>query len=411
MASTPPTTSSRRVVVTGMGIVSCLGNDKATVTASLRDLRAGIRFIPEYAELGLRSQVAGVPDIDLDAQIDRKLKRFMGDAAAYAYVAMRDAIADAGLTEEELHAPRTGVIAGSGGGSAQWQIETGDLLRNRGVRKVGPYMVPRTMCSTVSAALATAFGIRGVSYSIAAACATSAHCIGAAADMIRHGAQDVVIAGGGEEAHWGMTSQFDAMGALSTHHNDTPRTASRPYDIGRDGFVIAGGGGMLVLESYEHAVARGARIHAELVGYGVTSDGVDMVAPSGEGAVRCMRMAMAGVDAPIDYLNTHGTSTPLGDIVELEAVREAFEGKVPPLSSTKALSGHSLGAASVHEAIYCLLMLQQGFMAGSANIEQLDPKAEDFPILRESRDADLRTVMSNSFGFGGTNGTLVFAKV
>jgi 3-oxoacyl-[acyl-carrier-protein] synthase I len=405
--STPP----RRVVVTGMGIVSCLGNDKAAVTASLRDLRAGIRFIPEYAELGLRSQVAGVPDIDLDAAIDRKLKRFMGDAAAYAYVAMRDAIADAGLSDEQLHDPRTGVIAGSGGGSAQWQIETGDLLRNRGVRKVGPYMVPRTMCSTVSAALATAFGIRGVSYSISAACATSAHCIGAAADMIRHGVQDVVVAGGGEEAHWGMTSQFDAMGALSTHHNDTPESASRPYDVGRDGFVIAGGGGMLVLEEYEHAVARGARIHAELVGYGVTSDGVDMVAPSGEGAVRCMRMAMAGVDAPIDYLNTHGTSTPLGDIVELEAVREAFDGKVPPLSSTKALSGHSLGAASVHEAIYCLLMLQGGFMAGSANIEQLDPKAEGFPILRESRDAELRTVMSNSFGFGGTNGTLVFARV
>jgi 3-oxoacyl-[acyl-carrier-protein] synthase-1 len=411
MASAAPPASNKRVVVTGMGIVSCLGNDVATVTSSLRDLRAGIRFIPEYAELGLRSQVAGVPAIDLDAQIDRKLKRFMGDAAAYAYVAMRDAIADAGLSDEQLHDPRTGVVAGSGGGSAQWQIETGDLLRNRGVRKVGPYMVPRTMCSTVSAALATAFGIRGVSYSIAAACATSAHCIGAAADMIRHGMQDVVIAGGGEEAHWGMTSQFDAMGALSTHHNDAPESASRPYDVGRDGFVIAGGGGMLVLEDYGHAVARGARIHAELVGYGVTSDGVDMVAPSGEGAVRCMRMAMAGVDAPIDYLNTHGTSTPLGDIVELEAVREAFDGKVPPLSSTKGLSGHSLGAASVHEAIYCLLMLQQGFMAGSANIEQLDPKADAFPVLRESREADLRTVMSNSFGFGGTNGTLVFAKV
>ncbi|HZV22707.1 MAG TPA: beta-ketoacyl-ACP synthase I [Luteimonas sp.] len=404
-------TPGRRVVVTGMGIVSCLGNDVATVTTSLREQRAGIRFIPEYAELGLRSQVAGVPDIDLEATIDRKLKRFMGDAAAYAYVAMRDAIADAGLSDEQLRDPRTGVIAGSGGGSAQWQIETGDLLRNRGVRKVGPYMVPRTMCSTVSAALATAFGIRGVSYSISAACATSAHCIGAAADMIRHGLQDVVVAGGGEEAHWGMTCQFDAMGALSTHHNDTPQSASRPYDTGRDGFVIAGGGGMLVLESHEHAIARGARIHAELVGYGVTSDGVDMVAPSGEGAVRCMRMAMAGVEAPIDYLNTHGTSTPLGDIVELEAVREAFDGKVPPLSSTKALSGHSLGAASVHEAIYSLLMLQGGFMAGSANIEQLDPKAEGFPILRGSRDADLRTVMSNSFGFGGTNGTLVFAKV
>src|SRR6478672_928466 len=336
---------NKRVVVTGMGVVSCLGNDAATVTAALRDLRPGIRFIPEYAELGLRSQVAGVPEIDLEAQIDRKLKRFMGDAAAYAYVSMRDALADAGIDDATLHDARTGVIAGSGGGSPQWQIETGDLLRNRGVRKIGPYMVPRTMSSTVSAALATAFGIRGVSYSISAACATSAHCIGAAADMIRHGMQDIVLAGGGEEVHWGMTSQFDAMGALSTHHNETPLTASRPYDVGRDGFVIAGGGGMLVLEDYEHAKARGARILAELVGYGVTSDGVDMVAPSGEGAVRCMRMAMAGVDTPIDYLNTHGTSTPLGDIVELAAVREAFGVDVPPLSSTKALSGHSLGAA------------------------------------------------------------------
>jgi 3-oxoacyl-[acyl-carrier-protein] synthase-1 len=403
--------SNRRVVVTGMGIVSCLGNDAPTVTTALRELRSGIRFIPEYAELGLRSQVAGVPGIDRDAQIDRKHKRFMGDAAAYAYVSMRDAITDAGLSDEDVRDARTGLIAGSGGGSPQWQIETGDLLRNRGVRKVGPYMVPRTMGSTVSAALSTAFGIRGISYSISAACATSAHCIGAAADMIRHGAKDVMFAGGGEEVHWGMTAQFDAMGALSTHHNDTPLTASRPYDVGRDGFVIAGGGGMLVLEDYDHAKARGARILAELAGYGVTSDGVDMVAPSGEGAVRCMKMALDGVDTPVDYLNTHGTSTPLGDIVELEAVREAFGGNVPPLSSTKALSGHSLGAASVHEAIYCLLMMQGGFMAGSANIEQIDPKAEGFPILRESRDATLRTVMSNSFGFGGTNGTLVFRQV
>lgn len=394
-----------------MGIVSCLGNDTQTVSASLRGLRPGIRFVPESAQMGLRSQVAGVPEIDLESQIDRKLKRFMGDAAAYSYIAMRDALADAGLSNEQVRDPRIGVIAGSGGGSPHWQIETGDLLRNRGVRKVGPYMVPRTMCSTVSAALATAYGIRGVSYSISAACATSAHCIGAAADMIRHGMQDVVLAGGGEEVHWGMTSQFDAMGALSTHHNDTPQTSSRPYDVGRDGFVIAGGGGMLVLEDYEHAKARGARIHAELVGYGVTSDGVDMVAPSGEGAVRCMQMALEGVDIPIDYLNTHGTSTPLGDIVELESVREAFAGNVPPLSSTKALSGHSLGAASVHEAIYCLLMMRDGFMAGSANIEQLDPRAEGFPILRESRDAELRTVMSNSFGFGGTNGTLVFRRM
>ena len=403
--------SNRRVVVTGMGIVSCLGNDQDSVATSLRDLRSGIRLIPEYAELGLRSQVAGVPEIDLEAQIDRKLKRFMGDAAAYSYVAMRDAIADADLADAQVRNARTGLIAGSGGGSPHWQIETGDLLRNKGVRKVGPYMVPRTMCSTVSAALATAFGIRSVSYSIAAACATSAHCIGAGAEMIRHGMQDVVFVGGGEELHWGMTAQFDAMGALSTHYSDTPQTASRPYDIGRDGFVIAGGSGMLVLEDYEHAKARGARIHAELVGYGVTSDGVDMVAPSGEGAVRCMQMAMASVDTPIDYLNTHGTSTPLGDIVELEAVRSAFGDAVPPLSSTKGLTGHSLGAASVHEAIYCLVMMQHGFMAGSANVAQLDPRAEGFPILRESRDAELRTVMSNSFGFGGTNGTLVFRRM
>ena len=341
----------RRVVITGMGIVSCLGNDQASVAAALREGRSGIRHVPEYAELGLRSQVAGVPEIDLEAQIERKQKRFMGDAAAYAHVAMRDAIADAGLETSQVSHERSGLIAGSGGGSPQWQIETGDLLRNKGVRKVGPYMVPRTMCSTVSAALATAYGIRGLSYSIAAACATSAHCIGAAADLIRHGAQDVMFAGGGEEVHWGMTSQFDAMGALSTHHNDTPASASRPYDATRDGFVIAGGGGMLVLESLEHAQARGARIHAELLGYGVTSDGVDMVAPSGEGAVRCMRMAMTGVKSPIDYINTHGTSTPLGDVTELESLRSVFADAMPPLSSTKALSGHSLGAASVHEAI------------------------------------------------------------
>ena len=404
-------TSKRRVVVTGFGITSCLGNDAATVSDSLRSGRAGIRHMPEYAELGLRSHVAGVPEIDLEAHIDRKQKRFMGDAAAYAAVAMRDAILDAGLSEEAMSSPRVGLIVGSGGASAEWQIATADLMREKGVRKVGPYMVPRTMCSTVSAALATAFKIKGVSYSLSAACATSAHCIGAAADMIRHGVQDIVFAGGGEEEHWGMTCQFDAMGALSTHFNETPHSASRPYDVDRDGFVIAGGGGMLVLEDYEHALARGARIHAELLGYGVTSDGADMVAPSGEGAVRCMQMAMAGIDAPIDYLNTHGTSTPLGDVTELAAVRAVFGDAVPPLSSTKALSGHSLGAASVHEAIYCLLMLQGGFIAGSANIANLDPRCEGFPIVRESYDADLRTVMSNSFGFGGTNAALVFGRV
>ena len=401
----------RRVVVTGMGIVSCLGNAADTVSHALRDLKSGIRAMPDYVSRGLRSHVAGVPDIDLDALIDRKPRRFMGDAAAYAYVAMREAIADAGLTASQVSHPRTGVIAGSGGGSPQWQIESADLLRSKGVRKIGPFMVPRTMCSTVSATLATAFGILGLSYSIAAACATSAHCIGAAADLIRHGAQDVVFAGGGEEAHWGMAAQFDAMGALSSASNDTPQRASRPYDADRDGFVIGAGGGMLVLEDYEHARARGAHIHAELVGYGVTSDGADMVVPSGEGAARCMRMALADVRNPVDYLNTHGTATPLGDVIELGAVREVFGENVPPLSSTKALTGHSLGAASVHEAIFSLLMMRDGFVAGSANIDTLDDRAVGFPILRESKPAALDTVMSNSFGFGGTNASLVFARV
>ena len=401
----------RRVVVTGMGLASCLGQRLDQVAHALRDGLSGIRAMPEFAAHGLRSAVAGWPDLDLDALIDRKLKRFMGDAAAYAYVSMREAIADAGLALERIRHPRIGVIAGSGGGSAQWQIETGDVLRARGVRKVGPCMVPRTMCSTVSATLATAFGILGFSYSIAAACATSAHCIGAGADLIRHGAQDIVFAGGGEELHWGMSAQFDAMGALSAAFNATPQAASRPYDADRDGFVIAGGGGMLVLEDYEHAKARGARIHAELVGYGVTSDGADMVAPSGEGAVRCMRMALKDVNGPIDYLNTHGTATPLGDLVELDAVREVFGADVPPLSSTKALTGHSLGAASVHEAIYSLLMMRDGFLAGSANIDTLDPRAQGFPVLRASREARTDTVMSNSFGFGGTNASLVFARV
>ena len=402
---------NRRIAITGMGIASCLGNDLDTVSASLRDSRAGIRFLPDHAEQGLRSQVGGAVELDLDAAIDRKLKRFMSDAAAYSYVSMRDAIADAGLDEAQVSHPRTGLVAGSGGGSSHWQVETADILRARGVRKVGPYMVPRTMCSTVSANLATAFKIKGVSYSISAACATSAHCIGAAADLIRHGAQDIVFAGGGEDLHWSMSVMFDAMGALSTSFNDRPQQASRSYDADRDGFVIAGGGGMLVLEDWDHAIARGARIHAELIGYGVTSDGADMVAPSGEGAVRCMRMAMQGHEhRKVDYLNTHGTSTPLGDVTELDAVREVFGTDLPPISSTKALSGHSLGAASVHEAIYCLLMMRDGFIAGSANIERLDERAEGFPIVRESRDAQLDLVMSNSFGFGGTNSTLLFAR-
>lgn len=401
----------RRVVVTGMGIVSCIGHAADTVSEALRELRSGIRAVPEYAELGLRSQVAGIPDMDLDERIDRRLKRFMGDAAAYAHVAMRSAIDHAGLTLDAIRHPRIGVIAGSGGGSPEWQIETGRLLKEKGVRRIGPYMVPRTMCSTVSANLATAFGILGISYSIAAACATSAHCIGAGADLIRHGAQDIVFVGGAEEVHWGMSSQFDAMGALSKKYNDTPAQASRPYDAARDGFVIGGGGGMLVLEEYEHARSRGAPILAELVGYGVTSDGADMVAPSGEGAVRCMQMATANLDRPVDYLNTHATSTPVGDVIELEAVRKVFGNDIPPISSTKALTGHSLGAASVHEAIFSLLMMQDGFIAGSANIENLDPQAAGYPIVRQSTDATLDTVMSNSFGFGGTNGSLVFARV
>ncbi|UXI70484.1 beta-ketoacyl synthase N-terminal-like domain-containing protein [Tahibacter amnicola] len=401
----------RRVVVTGFGIVSCLGNTADAVVRCLRDGISGIRAVPEYAERGLRSCVAGIPQIDLEAAVDRKRRRFMGDAAAYAYVAMRDAVADAGLCLEALRNPRIGVIAGSGGGSAQNQIETGDTLRQKGIRRVGPYMVPRTMCSTVSATLATAFGILGLSYSIAAACATSAHCIGAAADLIRSGAQDVVFAGGAEELHWGMTAQFDAMGALSSAYNADPTLSSRPYDAQRDGFVIAGGGGMLVLEDYEHALARGAPIRAELVGYGVASDGGDMVAPSGEGARRCMRMALRDLTVPVDYVNTHGTATPLGDIVELAALRDVFGAAVPPLSSTKALSGHSLGAAGVHEAIYGLLMLERGFVAGSANIDALDPKAAGFPILRQSRELPVKTVLSNSFGFGGTNASLVFSRV
>jgi len=400
----------KRVVITGLGLVSCLGNDRASVGASLRESRPGIRAIPEYAELGFRSQVGGEPQIDLEARIDRKQRRFMGDAAAFAFVSMADAIADAGLSPEQVSNPRAGVIAGSGGGSCANQVEAADLLRAKGVRRVGPYMVTRTMCSTVSANLATAFSIRGLNYSIASACATSAHCIGAAMEQIQLGKQDVVFAGGGEELHWSQSVLFDAMGALSSKYNATPERASRAYDADRDGFVIAGGGGMVVVESLEHAQARGARILAEIVGYGATSDGADMVAPSGEGAARCMLQALATVEGPIDYLNTHGTSTPVGDLAELGAMRNVFGDKVPPFSSTKSLSGHSLGAAGVHEAIYCLIMMEQGFIAGSANIENLDPSAEGLPIVRQSRDAQLRTVMSNSFGFGGTNASLVLRR-
>jgi 3-oxoacyl-[acyl-carrier-protein] synthase-1 len=400
----------RRVVVTGLGVVSCIGCDAASVTESLRLGRSGITAIPEFAEQGLRSQVGGLPQIDLDARIDRKARRFMGDAAAYAYVAMADAIADAGLTAEDVSDPRTGLIAGSGGGSMANQIAAIDKARSAGVRRIGPYMVPRTMCSTVSACLATPFRIHGVNYSISSACATAAHCIGNAADEIRWNKQDIVFAGGGEELNWGLAALFDAMGALSAGRNDDPGRASRAYDAGRDGFVIAGGGGMLVLEELEHARARGARILAEVVGYGATSDGYDMVAPSGEGAVRCMRMARDGLEEPIDYLNTHGTSTPLGDLVELKAVREVFGAAAPPMSSTKSLTGHSLGAAGVHEAIYCLLMMQGDFIAASANIENLDPEAEGLPIVRTLRTPGPSLAMSNSFGFGGTNASLVFRR-
>lgn len=401
----------KRIVVTGMGIVSCLGNDKASVTAALKNGTSGIRFNESYKEMGLRSNVSGSIDLNPEDHIDRKPLRFMGNAAAYAYIAMQQAIADSGLTEAEVSNIRTGIVAGSGGGSSENQIIAADILREKGVKRIGPYMVPRVMTSTVSACLATPFKIKGVNYSITSACATSAHCIGHAMELIQMGKQDVVFAGGGEEEHWTLTMMFDAMGALSSKYNDTPTKASRAFDAARDGFVIAGGGGMLVIEEYEHAKARGAKIYAELVGYGATSDGSDMVAPSGEGARRCMQMAMSTVKGPIDYINAHGTSTPVGDAAEVGAVKEVFSGKTPAISSTKSLTGHSLGAAGVQEAIYSLLMLENDFIAASANIETLDEKVEGADIVRERRDnASLRTVMSNSFGFGGTNATLVFQK-
>ncbi len=403
----------KRVVITGLGIVSCLGNDAETVTQSLLEGRSGISTRQEQVEVGMRSHIAGAPDIDLKENIDRKQLRFMGDAAAFAYVAMQQAIVDAGLEEADVSNVRTGIIAGSGGASSANQTEASDIMRERGLRRVGPYRVTQTMGSTVSACLATPFKIKGVNYSISSACSTSAHCIGNAMEQIQLGKQDMVFAGGGEELHWSLSCLFDAMGALSTKYNDTPERASRAYDANRDGFVIAGGGGMLVVEELEHARARGAKIYAELVGYGATSDGYDMVAPSGEGAVRCMQQALSTVEGDIDYINAHGTSTPAGDIQELKAVREAFAGRehTPIVGSTKSLSGHSLGAAGVQEAIYSLLMQQQGFIAASANIEELDPEAEGVPIA-QSRvdDANLERVMSNSFGFGGTNASLVFQK-
>ncbi len=401
----------RRVVVTGMGIVSSIGNNNEEVLDSLRRGRSGIVFEQQYADLGFRSHIHGAIDLDPAALIDRKLMRFMGMGTAYNYLAMRDAIADAGLAEEDISNPRTGLIMGSGGASMANMIEAADILRDKGLRRVGPYRVPRVMSSTNSACLATAFHIKGVNYSISSACSTSAHCIGNGMEQIQYGKQDIVFAGGGEEVDWTFTLLFDAMGALSSRYNDTPERASRPYDAHRDGFVISGGGGVLVLEEREHALARGARIHAELVGYGATSDGYDMVKPSGEGAVRCMRQAMETVTAPIDYINAHGTSTPAGDITEINAVREVFGAAMPPISSTKSLTGHALGAAGVNEAIYSLLMMANGFISASANIEELDPGVGDAPVVRERRDGvSLTTVMSNSFGFGGTNATLIFQR-
>ncbi|KEI71846.1 beta-ketoacyl-ACP synthase I [Endozoicomonas elysicola] len=401
----------KRVVVTGIGITSCLGITQDEVAESLRHGRSGIRFNESYKEHGFRSQVSGTVDIDFEQFIDRKTLRFMGNAAAYAYISMKQAIEDAGLTEDQVSNPRTGLIAASGGASSENIVDSADIMREKGVKRVGPYRVTRTMGSTVSACLATPFKIKGVNYSITSACATSAHCIGNAIEQIQLGKQDIVFAGGGEEEHWTQTGLFDAMGALSTKYNETPQQASRAYDADRDGFVIAGGGGMIVVEELEHAKARGAKIYAEITGYGATSDGYDMVAPSGEGAARCMRMAMEALKEPIDYINTHGTSTPVGDVAELKALIEVFGDQMPLISSTKSLSGHSLGAAGVQEAIYCLLMMKHNFITASANVQKLDEAATNLPILvGEAREQTLNRVMSNSFGFGGTNACLVFER-
>lgn len=401
----------RRVVVTGLGITSCLGLDANAVTQALREGKSGISANPTYAELGMRSQISGSIQLDLSELIDRKLLRFMGDAAAYAYLSLQQAIADAGLTDLEISNPRTGLVMGSGGASSANQVEAADVLRERGVKRVGPYRVTQTMGSTVSANLATAFQIKGINYSMSSACSTSLHCIGNAVEQIQLGKQDIVFAGGGEEEHWTLSCLFDAMGALSSKYNDSPQSASRAYDANRDGFVIAGGGGALVVEEYEHAKARGAKMYCEIVGYGATSDGADMVAPSGEGAIRCMQLATQGVHGPIDYINAHGTSTPAGDIVELNAIKAVFGDNAPIIGSTKSLSGHSLGAAGVQEAIYSILMMQNDFIAASANIETLDPDAVGMPIARARIDGPIRTILSNSFGFGGTNACMTFQKL
>lgn len=400
----------RRAVITGIGVVSSIGNNQQEVLESLQQGRSGITFSEQFAEMGMRSQVWGKVDIDIKEHIDRKQLRFMGDASAYAFIAMQQAVKDSGLADDQVSNIRTGIIAGSGGASSSAQVESADILREKGVRRVGPYMVTKCMASTVSACLATPFKIKGINYSIASACATSAHCIGNALELIQLNKQDVVFAGGGEELHWTLSVQFDAMGALSSDYNDNPSVASRTYDSARDGFVSSGGGGMVVVEELEHALARGAKIYAEVVGYGATSDGVDMVAPSGEGAVRCMKMAMENIDSKIDYLNTHGTSTPVGDVKELGAIQEVFGSDGPAISSTKSMTGHALGAAGVNEAIYSILMMENDFIAPSINIDNLDEAAKGLDVVTEPRKAKLNTIMSNSFGFGGTNATLVLKR-
>ncbi|MEZ7860818.1 MAG: beta-ketoacyl-ACP synthase I [Aeromonadaceae bacterium] len=400
----------RRAVITGIGIVSSIGNNVAEVLASLKAGKSGITYSEQFEQYGLRSRVWGNIKLDVAELIDRKVLRFMGEAAAYAYLSMRQAVEDSGLSEDQVSNERTGLIVGSGGASAKNQLEACDTLREKGIRRVGPYMVTRTMSSTTSACLATPFKIKGVNYSLSSACATSAHCIGNAVEQIQLGKQDIIFAGGGEEIDWSMACLFDGMGALSSKYNETPELASRTYDANRDGFVISGGAGIVVVEELEHALARGAKIYAEITGYGATSDGYDMVAPSGEGAARCMRQALATVNAPIDYINPHGTSTPVGDVKELEALRAVFGDQVPKLSATKAMSGHALGAAGVHEAIYSLLMMEHGFIAPSINIEQDDELAAGLPIVKQYEEAELNTIMSNSFGFGGTNATLVLSK-